>query len=272
MINGHSSRHLTLWLDPFVIALYLYGVLISSSAAAQTDPVLEHPVIREVVEMVEAGVGDEVIIARIGQMSDLPSLSGDAIAALKRKGVSDRVLLELVQNARGEDTAPKASPRAEGASVLRVILESPFPVSFYEIAVDGRVVATRGETYEGQSEPGRALRQPRSFRVDGAESAYEEAIEPGEHRILVGFEVSRVEDDRRDDWMEYGRQQYVSSGVRAEEKDSAEKNWGANHVAICRVEVGQVCVVNVRFDSKSPTRFGGLPVYSVTYQVEMSPR
>jgi hypothetical protein len=222
--------------------------------------------------MVEAGVGDEVIIARIRQMTDLPSLSGDAIAALKRKGVSDRVLLELVQGARSGGTAAEGPLGTEGASKLRVIIESPFPVSFYEIVVDGRTVATQGERYEGESEPGRALKQPRTFRVDETHSAYDGSIEPGEHKILVGFEVSGVEGDRRDDWGEYARQQYVSSGVHAEENDRAGRNWGANHAAICRVEKGQVCLVNVRFDSKSATRFGGLPVYSVTYDVETSPR
>jgi hypothetical protein len=145
-------------------------------------------------------------------------------------------------------------------------------VSFYEIAVDDRVVATRGAQYEGQSEPGRALKQPRTFRVDETGSAYEETVTPGEHKILVGFEVSRIEEDRRDDWGEYSRQQYVSSGVRAEAKDRAGRNWGANQAAICRIDAGRVCVVNVRFDSSSPTRLGGLPVYSVAYQVETSPR
>ena len=260
------------------IALLTIIFLTSLPVSAQQASAPEHPAIRQILAMVQAGVGDDVIVARIQQMEAVPELSGEEIARLRQNGVSDRVLLELVQRAHvGEDArstshAPSSSPDSSSRTArLRVVIESSFPVTYYEVEVSGQIVATRGESFEGTSEPGRILKQPLPFRLVKPAVAYEDEVEPGEHRVLVGFSVCRVEEDPNDDWMEYSRQQYISSGVQAEDGPGPTKAWSANQAAVCRVEEGQLCVVSAQFGKRSPTRFGGLPIYSVTYRVKVSP-
>lgn len=280
---GHQWRPVPTW-----VLLAVSLTLASAAASAGQTSILEHPAIGEVVSMIEADVSQEVIVARILQMEAVPTLTGEEIVALKQRGATDLVLLALVR-AGAPDAPPFGDPAAESttdltatpgrtvtsdrtvaSSAIRVLIASSFPVTHYEVSVDDISVATRGELFEGESEPGRVLKRPKSFSLEEPAVAFEGDVAPGEHAVLVGFAVSRVNEDPTVNWMEYSRQRYATSGVRAAEGPGPGRGWSANTAVPCSVASGQTCVVTVRFEKKSPSRFGGLPVYSVTYQVDIA--
>lgn len=267
---GHQLRSVPTWL---MLAVSL--TLASAAASANQASIQEHPVIGEIVSMIEADVSQEVIVARILQMEAVPTLTGEEIAALKRWGVTDVVLLALVRAATpgsprlGAPAAESMADRAVASSAIRVMIAPSFPVTHYEVSVDDLTVATRGALLVGESEPGRILKRPQRFSLEESVVAFEGEVTPGEHPVLVGFAVTRVDEDPTVNWMEYSRQRYITSGVRAAEGPGPGRGWSANTAVPCSVESGQVCVVTVQFEKKSPSRFGGLPVYSVTYQVDV---
>ncbi len=185
------------------LSLMLAVSLTLASAAASADQasILEHPVIGEIVSMIEADVGQEVIVARILQMEAVPTLTGEEIAALKRRGVTDVVLLALVRAATpgsprlGAPAAESTADRAVASSAIRVMIAPSFPVTHYEVSVDDLTVATRGTLFVGESEPGRILKRPQRFSLEESVVAFEGKITPGEHSVLVGFAVTRVDED-----------------------------------------------------------------------------
>ncbi len=257
-------------------ALLLLPVLVtlaSATVSAEQRDLPEPPVVGEVVAMIEAGVGEAVIVARIQQMPAVPTLTGEEIARLKKRGATEAVLLALVGAAAPTAEGPAVAvdaPTAGGrvmSSTIRVILASSFPVTHYEVFVDGLGVAARGKVFEGQSAPGRILKRPERFDLDEPVVAYEDTVEPGDHSVRVGFAVSRVdEDSTTTNWMDYSRQRYRTSGVRAIDDRSQERGWSVSEAVSCQVGPGQLCVVTVQFGKRSPSRFGGLPIYAVTYE------
>jgi hypothetical protein len=238
------------------------------ATAAQEPPQLRHPAVHEVVSMLEAGLGEEVILARVAQLRDLPTLSGDTLAALKTRGASDRMLLVLVD---GGDAA--RAPAAAGTDAwLRVVVAPSFPVTQLGVSVDGQTVATRGVLPQGESEPGRILRQPRQIPLDEPLVVWEGEAAAGAHLVQLGFGVARVEVDPDDIWLEYSRQTYAASGVLLPGQPPRD-GWQTGQAAVCTLAVGQVCEVVARLDKRSPTRFGGLPAYFVSYAVSpLEPR
>ena len=81
-----------------------------AAVGALPDGVPEHPALAEVVAMAEAGVADVVILKRLDQIQSVPELDGHALAALRSAGVTDRVLLQLVEMAGTAVSPPLAEP------------------------------------------------------------------------------------------------------------------------------------------------------------------
>ena len=83
--------------------LILFVALAGSVVAAPSDspvPWKQDPAIREVLTMTEAGVGADVMQARLRKMEHVPVLDGDQIAELKSLGVPDTVLLAALTHGR----------------------------------------------------------------------------------------------------------------------------------------------------------------------------
>lgn len=99
---------------------YLIAMLITSAqlyavpATAQSE-VLDNS---SVLTLVQAGLGDDVVIAKIQTAPNRFDLSTDAIIALRQKGVSSPVLAAMI-------TASKASPVSAAASMSA---DSPDPL------------------------------------------------------------------------------------------------------------------------------------------------
>lgn len=267
-----------------------------TAAIAVADTALEHPAIREILAMTEAGVGEAVILARIDQIDSWPELTGEEIAALKKKNVGDRVLLRLVERA-GADSEPEPEPQSEPAAApvpapvspsaepaeaveataaespprLRVELATDFPIHWVEVRVDGRRVAELGELLSGESDPAGILSPPARLRFRDSRVVYEGDVKPGERRVEVSYAVTEVEADPDDEWSEYSRQSYSSAGVWASEK-RPEGRWTAAKSAKCVARAEQTCHVIAKTSRKAKTRFGGEPVYGLSYRVSPEPQ
>ncbi len=286
---------------------------LGASIFANNEPALEQAAIKEVIAMVEGGVADYVIIARIEKMEQVPLLGGQELAVLKKKGVSDQVLLALVESAtaksrlsktRAEPSAAAAEgvtqasaspapapaltplspgrtatlaplsqsvpePLPEGAGLIRVRLRSSFRISYYEVVLDGRSVATKGAILTGQSEPGMVLARASFFRPDKDEIIFEQIVPKGQHALLIGFAISEVNSDPEDPLNEYSRESYESRGVRAETSTSATGLWGVNRPAICKIAEGEICELSARLSKRRTRRFGASTIYAVDYKIRI---
>ena len=96
-------------------------LLLSAFPVVAGDDALSHPSIREVMLMVKSLVGNDVIVERVRRIEDVPTLDADEIATLIRKGVPDKVLLELAR--RKEAITPCAIPPRKVDR--RTVLEHP---------------------------------------------------------------------------------------------------------------------------------------------------
>ena len=256
------------------IALFLLTLTATTAApAAQEASALRHPALQEVLAMLAANLGEEVILARVVRLEAVPPLSGQALADLKSRGASDRLLLALLAANRDVDgtepVSPSVSPSSPAAARLRIVIAPSFAVTQYRVAIDGESVHTEGTVPEGRSEPGRILRQPHRIALDEPRVAWDGEVAPGTHAVQVGYAMVRVEVDPHDDWLEYSRQSYSASGVRLPDQADGD-GWSLAAPALCEVAATQVCEVVATFGKRSPTAFGGLPHYSVSYDVSVT--
>ncbi|MDQ7087047.1 MAG: hypothetical protein Q9Q13_03945 [Acidobacteriota bacterium] len=150
---------------------------------------------------------------------------------------------------------------------LVVEFRSPFPVSFLEVVVDGKSVATRGEMLEGASDPGQFLARPARLSIKKGEVIYEELLPAGSHEILAGFAVTSVESNPDDEWSEYSRERYTSRGVRAERRTTPLPAWGANPGATCEIVEGETCRVIVELQRRRSRHRGGGSAYGLKYRL-----
>ncbi len=274
--------------------LLLFGAaaFLCTPARADEKSALDHPAIKEILVMVEAGVGDRVIFAKLKSMDSIPVLSGAEIAQLKEKGFGDALLESLVLMG-GSNSVPVAGKKAgsmpaaaaaatsarlsvatpgpealpEGAAKIRVLLNSSFRISYYEVIFDGRKVAERGAILEGRSGPGEVLARADFFRLKKDELVFEQIVPAGRHELLVGYALSEVDGNPEDPFNEYSREKYVSRGVRAEEKAATSGAWGVNHAAVCEPAAGETCTITATFKKLRSRIFGGVSVPAVKYKV-----
>ncbi len=270
---------------PVLVALLAVTIALTLPAAAQEKPsAFDNPAVQEVLAMVEAGVSENVMTARIEKIGAFPELDGRELAELKRRGVPDSVLLLMLQM-----TAPKAAPPTgasdaqqpvaqpdapipEGLGLVRVVVERPIRVTYYEVVVAGDLVHSEGRLWEGSSGAGMHLKRPSFVRGKDPILAYESPVDPGKHVVGVGFAVSTVEGDPSDEWSEYAGEHYETRGILATGVDLPGQAPMGNPGAECQVFADQVCEVVATFERTSPSRLGGLPIYSVHYRVEVDDR
>lgn len=101
-----------------IVCILAFGVQAPLAASDDPEKSLHHSAIQEVLAMAEAGVDEEVILLRLEAIPEVPELNGQAIAALKKKGLSRSVLLRLVergQEPRKSDEPQPARPAPEVA-------------------------------------------------------------------------------------------------------------------------------------------------------------
>jgi hypothetical protein len=264
-----------------VVLLAVALALASPTAAQEKSSALDHPAIKDVLAMVEAALSEGVMSARVEKIDAFPELDGRELAVLKRKGVPDAVLLMMLEKAVPGGRAPATAPAApapdveppvkvpEDAGLIRVLVERPFKVTYYEVVVDGQAVHTEGRLWEGSVDAGGHLMRPRAVRGKGSILAYESPVAPGSYPAGVGFAVSVIEGDPSDEWSEYAGEHYVTRGIRATGDSLPGQAPVGNPGAVCEVRVGQVCEVVASFGKSSPSTLGGLPVYSVRYRVDV---
>lgn len=110
-------------------------------AAAQSDQAADETVDRtltldQVKQMCAAGLGDEVIVAKIEASDAVFNLTVEEILSLKREGVTDRVLASLVrtgviQKHYGTSSRRAGAPSERHAVSPDVIVERQYPVDVY---------------------------------------------------------------------------------------------------------------------------------------------
>jgi hypothetical protein len=255
------------------------ALCIATVADASESAGLQDAAVQQIITMARAGLSERVILAKAEQIAAFPVLSGDDLARLKEIGVTDQVLVFMIEHAQptpmaspaapaSPETAASASERAP-TSGIRVVIDSDTRITYREIAIDDEVVHQSGKVWDGRSDPGVMLRRPPVLTGDPISTAYEVEVEPGIYDVSAGFAFSTVEGDPRDEWGEYEGEWYVTRGIRATGPPLPNEKDGANPGAVCEIAEGQICVVTARFEGQRPTPLGGLPDYSISYVVSI---
>jgi hypothetical protein len=257
---------------------------------AETPPATEHPAVQEVLTMVEAGLSEAVVLERVDNIGAFPDLDGTTLAVLAERGVSERVLVRMIQ-LEAEDGLqktrapaplpepaqdnPESSPNpglAPGQAELRVVVECAFRITFLEVTVDGGEVLTVGKLWEGEGMAGERIRRPRWIKGETPSVAFEGPVSAGEHEIGVGFAITHVQmDDPNDEWGEYSRERYVSRGMRASGEPIGEVGEEVRKPAVCKVSPGDICEVTAILEKTRTSKLGGVPRMSVHYEVKVVP-
>ncbi len=92
--------------------LFVFG---AGSGLAQGSSNLKHQSVVEVLAMVDAGLGEGVILARVEKIGVFPELNGSDLAALAERGVPEAVLIRLVELGSGQLPEPEPVPEPEPA-------------------------------------------------------------------------------------------------------------------------------------------------------------
>ena len=260
---------------------------VSPAHAGEQKSALEDSRVVEVLAMAEGGLSIEIIWAKIQDIGSFPELSGTDLVYLKEHGVPDRALVRMIELEQAAAPAPAAEPAPAvvppvaapepevpgNTGAIRVVIERPFMITYYEVAIDGEMLAHRGKLWEGMGEPGHILQRPSRIgkRKDTTITALDTDVSPGLHEVAVGFAVTWVEDDANDnEYGKYNQEFYVNRGVRAVAADDEhEGEWGTKTAIACDVLPGQTCVVTATLSKRAPTGLGGLPIYSVRYATDI---
>jgi hypothetical protein len=249
------------------------GLATSVGLAAASDA-LHNPAVQEVLVMADAGLEQSVIFARVEAIGAFPELDGHDLAELKRRGVSDAILLRIIElgtpdgrPSQNETPIPEQTLAGDDSGSIRVYVERPFRITYYEVTLDGKLVHTIGEIHEGSASAGRKLKRPVAISQSERFVAFEGTMAPGTTTVSVGYAVSMVESDPADEWGEYAAEHYLTRGIRATGVALPGQDERGNPGATCVLEAAQVCEVTAYFDRTTPARLGGFPVYSVRYEV-----
>ncbi len=275
-------------LDARIFVATAIAVLLVSSVspahASEPSAALEDGRVVEVLAMVDGGLSLEIIWAKIHNIGSFPELSGTDLVYLKERGVPDNALVRMIELEQAAAPAPAvpaapavvppvAAPVPEipgETGAIRVVIERPFMITYYEVAIDGEMLAHRGKLWEGMSEPGHILKRPSKIgkRKDTMITALETDVTPGSHEVAVGFASTWVEDDSdHNGYGKFNQEFYVNRGVRAvTADDDHEGEWGTKTAIACDVPAGQTCVVTATLEKHAPTGLGGIPIYSVRYE------
>jgi hypothetical protein len=248
------------------------GLTTQSGIAAGVD----NPSIQALLTMIEEGAEEEEILDRAEEIGTFPQLDGHDLAELKRRGMSDAVLLKIIELSMAAPTPkpPRETPAASDMTpadrgMIRVTLEYPFPITFYEVVLDKRVVHAEGKLWEGSVGPGLTLDPPEVVGHQTPKVVLETPVAPGRHTTLVGFAVSEVRADPSETWGEPSGEHYETRGILATDGSLAGQAPAGNPGGVCVVEAGHLCEVYVTPQRTSSSVLGGASVYSVRYRVRV---
>jgi hypothetical protein len=90
---------------PMIFRCFAYGICLALSTAAFAQQVLTN---ESVEKMAKARLGDDVIISMIQSQAGHYEVTPEALIALKKKGISDKVLAALAAKGNTSATAPTA--------------------------------------------------------------------------------------------------------------------------------------------------------------------
>lgn len=110
-----------------IVCLLASGAQAPLSASDDPETVVDHSAIQEVLAMAEAGVDEEVILLRLEAIPEVPELNGQAIAALKKKGLSRSVLLRLVERSQELERSHEPLPAQPAPTVADEEAQRPAP-------------------------------------------------------------------------------------------------------------------------------------------------
>jgi hypothetical protein len=250
--------------------------------AARTDA-LDDSATRAVLEMISSGQTDEEVLEKLDELAPFPEFNGHDLAELKRRGASDRVLLRMLElSGSGGTPQPAAvtTPRRPvpeltaplGESMIRVLVDCPFDVTYFEIALDGEIKDTKGKLWKGSVGAGEHLAPPPNVTVKGSDELFESAVAPGRHTATVGFAVTRVRQDPSGVWGQEAGEYYDTRGIRATSSFLPGQAPSGNPGAVCDLRAGQLCEITVTPQYSSSPLLGGASVYNVRYQVSVVDR
>src|SRR5687767_12695599 len=93
----------------FLPIALLLAALVPSLVSAMT--------IQDVVKLSDSDVGDDVIISQIEASGEVFTLTVDDILALKKAGVSDRVISFMINTGKEDDGRPATSDESDDGDV-----------------------------------------------------------------------------------------------------------------------------------------------------------
>jgi hypothetical protein len=258
------------------------AVAIPFDLAARTDA-LEDPATTTVLEMITAGLTDEEILDQIDELAPFPEFNGHDLAELKRRGVSDPVLLRMLE-LTGDGAATRqtsvATPRESSAELtaeavgglIRVLVDCEFDVNYLEVALDGEIMSTRGELWKGSVGAGEHLDPPPDVAEEELALLFESPVAPGRHNATVGFAVTEVREDPSEVWGQEAGEYYETRGIRATSAVLPGQAPSGNAGVVCNIEAGQLCEVVATPQHTSSTLLRGASVYNVRYSVSVADR
>ena len=258
------------------ITLLITVLAVAVAAGAEASAALDHHSVQSLLTMLEEGATEEEILDRLEEIGAFPELDGHDLAELKRRGITDRVLLKMIEmpligsestaTPRHTDVEPVAP---DDRGIIRVLLQCPIKVTFIEVTVNGDIKRTEGTMLDDAV--GSALHLESPPRVCGESPALllEATVAPGRHSTSFGFAVTEIKSVPSEVWGEAPGEQFETRGIRAAGGSLPGQAPAGNPGATCQLSGGQVCEVLVTPQRTSSSLLRGASVYNVRYQVQM---
>lgn len=263
-----------------VLLMATIGIAMPNVLAARTDA-LEHPATITVLQMIAEGQTDAEILERIDELAPFPGFDGRDLAELKRRGVSDQILLRMLE-LTGDDTGsrppsatmpmgnpPLRSPTPSRGGLIRVLVDCPFDVTYLEVALDGEIKSTKGELWTGSVGSGAHLASPPEVAVEKPGVLFELPVPPGRHTAAVGFAVTKIRQNPSEVWGEEAGERYVTRGIRATSSFLPGQAPSGNPGVVCNVSAGQLCEIVAIPQHTSSALLSGASTYDVRYQASI---
>jgi len=253
------------------------GIALASDLAAQSN-VLDHSATTTVLQMIAEGQTDDEILDVVEELAPFPEFDGRDLAELKRRGVSDQVLLRMLELSGSHTATRPASATSPGAEpsptfatpssggLIRVLVDCPFDVSYLEVVLDGEIKETRGELWTGLVSTNQLHEPPLDVPVEKLDVLLEVAVPPGRHTAAVGFAVTEVRVNQSEVLGDEAGEHYVTRGIRATSAFLPGQAPSGNPGVMCDVVVGQLCEIVATPQHTSSALLSGASIYSVRYR------
>ena len=108
------KKFISLFLTILLLQSAFCIMLSPTNISAQTQEVLTN---QKIIEMLKSGLSSEIVLAKIKNSKNSFDTSTSGIRELKNAGVSDSIILEMVQKANGTETASSNNDTSNETSV-----------------------------------------------------------------------------------------------------------------------------------------------------------